>query len=172
MTEDDKNRLVRVARELSALAQNDHMVNQFFTDTGKELNRAAEQLLEISGRGLGGPTIYDARSGVARLDATVVARAFEVMLPAHAAELALIHNEHKSYYRTVKETLEDDDLGKTVDELNDFVTAVERQKAIETNELWELRWYPDTPVGFCRKRAASLPALAAWLQNHGLAFGS
>jgi hypothetical protein len=107
-----------------------------------------------------------------RLDATVVARAFEVMLPAHAAGLSLTHNEHKNVYQTVAEALEHERPGKECDELYDFVTAVERQKAIETNEMWELHWYPNTPVGFNRIRAASLPALGAWLQNHGLAFGS
>lgn len=107
-----------------------------------------------------------------RLDATTVARAFEVMLPAHKCGLFITHNEHKDYYRTVAETLEEDRPGENTDELNNFVTAVERQKAIETDEMWTLTWYPDTPIGSYRIRAASLPALGAWLQNHGLAFGS
>lgn len=106
-----------------------------------------------------------------RFDATTVARAFEVMLPAHKCGLFITHNEHKDYYKTVAETLEDEVIGETCDELNNFVTAVERQKAIETDEMWTLQWYPETPIGSHRIRAASLPALGAWLQNHGLAFG-
>jgi hypothetical protein len=106
-----------------------------------------------------------------RLDATVVARAFEVMLPAHVGSLTLTHNEHKNYYKTVKDTLEEDDANDEKSRYYDFVTDVERQKAIETDELWVLHWYPLSPVGFNNICAASLPALAAWLQNHGLAFG-
>ena len=102
-----------------------------------------------------------------RLDASTVARAFEVMLPAHKCGLFITHNEHKDYYRTVAQEIEDDNSRHY-----DWVSPVEMQKAVETDEMWVLQWYPNTPIGFNCIAAASLPALAQWLQDNGLAFGS
>lgn len=106
------------------------------------------------------------------LDAVAVARAFEVMLPPHKASLTLQHNDHKNYYKTVKDLVEDDEADDPKTRFYNFVSPIERQKAIETDELWSLQWYPDTPIGSHIKHAASLPALAQWLQDQGLAFGS
>lgn len=103
------------------------------------------------------------------LSAVTVARAFEVMLPAHKASLTLTHNEHKNYYETVAQTIKDDEEH---DIHHDWVSPVEMQKAIETDEMWVLQWYPETPIGSHSIAAASLPALAAWLEDNGLAFGS
>lgn len=76
--------------------------------------------------------------------------------PRHAASLHLTHNDHKSYYQTVAESIEQGDHGYKDD---DWVSAEQRQKAIDTNECWTLQWYPDTPVGFCLMSAADLDAL-------------
>lgn len=65
-------------------------------------------------------------------------------LPKHEGELILSHNEHKSNYQTVKQEIEEDLV-----QVNDrWISEEEKQKAIETNELWCLQWYPHTPVGF------------------------
>lgn len=65
-------------------------------------------------------------------------------LPSHKAGLYLTHNQHKDYYEKIEDHLQeypgfDDD---------NFVSAEDRQKCIDTDELWELQWYPETPVGF------------------------
>ena len=99
-----------------------------------------------------------------RLDATVVARAFEVMLPAHT-KVSLYHNPHGA--SSIDKWCE---LARV-----DFVSPVEQQKAYATGELWSLDWddhRPATQGRMIRLAAASLPALAAWLQDNGLAFGS
>jgi len=102
----------------------------------------------------------------AALSAALVARAFSVMLPKHAASLTLEHNDHKSYYQTVEQHIAD--LGREPD----WVSPVERQKALATGELWTLHWYPETPIGSHRICAASLDAIAQWLEDNGMAFGS
>jgi len=76
--------------------------------------------------------------------------------PAHEASLSLTHNEHKSYYRTVAQSVADEDFGYV-----DWVSEEQKQKAIETNECWTLQWYPHTPVGFCILSAADLDVLLA-----------
>jgi hypothetical protein len=75
--------------------------------------------------------------------------------PKHKASMHLMHNEHLSYYRTVKESIEDEDHGYK----DDWVSEEQKQKAIETNECWILQWYPETPVGFCILAAADLDVL-------------
>lgn len=47
----------------------------------------------------------------------------------------------------------------------DYVSAEERDAAIRKNSCWELQWYPDTPNGFNRIKASSLPALFAYLRD-------
>ena len=72
-------------------------------------------------------------------------------LPAHKASLSITHNPHLDLYQTVAEYIEDNH--------NDFVSDEEYEESVMTGELWELRWYPETPVGFCTLMASSLPAL-------------
>ena len=81
-----------------------------------------------------------------------------MQFPRHEASLHLTHNEHKSYYRTVKEAIDDNDHGYREEA---WISEEEMQKAIETNDCWTLQWYPHTPVGFCILSAHSLDKLLA-----------
>lgn len=87
-------------------------------------------------------------------------------LPRHIA-LSIWHNEHAGNYQTVAEYIGmwserysahdqrfDDD---------EWVSPAEKQRAIDTNELWECRWNPHTPVGSCVLCASTLNALLAAL---------
>lgn len=76
--------------------------------------------------------------------------------PKHEASLHLTHNEHKGYYQTVQQCIEDGSYGYTEE---CWVSPEQRQKAIDTNDCWVLQWYPDTPVGFCILAAADLDEL-------------
>lgn len=75
--------------------------------------------------------------------------------PKHEASLTLTHNEHKSYYRTVAESVADEDHGYK----DCWVSEEQKQKAVALNECWTLQWYPDTPNGFCLLSAADLDVL-------------
>lgn len=70
--------------------------------------------------------------------------------PKHKCGLFLTHNEHKDYYQTVVQRLETSEP--------DFVDD-DKQKCIETDELWELQWYPNTPIGFYHIGAPTLERL-------------
>ena len=66
-------------------------------------------------------------------------------LPPHEAGLYLTHNANRGCYRTVAEELQ------VIDHLNDddvWGSTEAKQRAIDTNEMWQLQWYPNTPVGF------------------------
>lgn len=64
------------------------------------------------------------------------------MFPVHKCSLHLIHNQHKDYYETCEKYLKD-----SRDDMEDWKNEECRKRAIETNELWELTWYPTTPIG-------------------------
>ena len=71
--------------------------------------------------------------------------------PRHECGLFLTHNECKDYYETVEEWLKDEH-----NEEHAYWPDGEWEKAIETNEIWVLQWYPDTPVGFHCVAASTL----------------
>ena len=85
-----------------------------------------------------------------------LAEKFAAALPAHKASLTLRHNEHLGVYQTVAQEIDGnpDYYGE-----EEWVSAEQRAKAIETNEIWTLHWYPNTPVGFNVLHAADLSAL-------------
>ena len=75
-------------------------------------------------------------------------------LPRHDCTLSLIHNQHKSYFQTVEESIKAGDFGYDV-----WVNDEQRDLAVKMNECWIIQWYPDSPVGFCTLSAYSLEVL-------------
>lgn len=63
-----------------------------------------------------------------------------LQLPAHKCSLSILHNLHKDNY----ETVEDYTTGPCCALWkNDEAKA----RAIATDEIWEIQWFPHTPVG-------------------------
>jgi hypothetical protein len=87
-------------------------------------------------------------------DSVDIVTAFARLLPQHVATLHLKHNQHKNYYESAEEYLRDRNLTD-----NDFAAQGERERCIAQDSIWELQWYPSTPVGFNLIIAASLEAL-------------
>lgn len=120
--------------------------------------------------------IAEARAKIAKLrpppapglSAASVARAFEVMLPATPNRaLFLVRNPHlPGGALSVAEYL------RLLTHKPEFTGSLEQQKAEATNELWILESRPVNAAGYIFVAAATLPALAMWLQANGLAFGS
>jgi hypothetical protein len=84
-------------------------------------------------------------------------------LPKHAAALFLTHNDHKSVYESVE-----DHFGHLDD--GGWVSPEERLKAIELDSVWELQWYPDTPIGSYYVAASSLEAIQKHMMENGNAY--
>jgi len=80
---------------------------------------------------------------------------FSALLPKYACSMSITHNDHLGVYETVAQQVSD---GSWVTR-SDFVSDAECERAIETNELWAIQWYPDTPVGFYKRFASTLEAL-------------
>ncbi len=79
-------------------------------------------------------------------------------LPRHDCGLYLTHNEHRDYYQSVEEWVDEH-------EGYDFKDTDSKAKAIETDEVWTLHWYPDTPIGFYSIAAPTLDELLEYAQE-------
>lgn len=66
----------------------------------------------------------------------------EEIFPKHEASLHLTHNQHKAYYETVESAIE----SGTYRDVK-WVSPEQRQKSIESDSVWEIQWYPNTPIG-------------------------
>jgi hypothetical protein len=77
--------------------------------------------------------------------------------PKHKASLHITHNVHKTYYETMEEALAEmpDGYHSTYDR-DEFPDEAEIEKAIKTDSVWTIQWYPNSPVGFNRVHAATL----------------
>lgn len=74
-----------------------------------------------------------------------------MQFPEHKCGLYLTHNHHKDYY-----TLAEIYLDYSKIDNDDFATPTSKQRCIETDQIWELQWYPNTPIGFNKVWGATL----------------
>ena len=78
-------------------------------------------------------------------------------LPKHAAGLYLEHNTHKSIYQSTENYCAD------ITEL--WVSEDERLKAIATDSVWTLQWWPNTPNHSWKINASTLDALSEYFKK-------
>lgn len=69
-------------------------------------------------------------------------------LPKHVT-LTIEHNPHASDYATAAQWLENNYA-------RDFADVLDADEIKRTNEVWVVRWYPNTPVGFQCVAASTL----------------
>lgn len=62
-----------------------------------------------------------------------------IKLPIYSISLHIEHNTHKVYYETLPEYIRTNNI--------EFDNKEEYDKSIELDSLWEITWYPDTPIG-------------------------
>lgn len=86
----------------------------------------------------------------------------KIKFPEHKAGLTLNHNQHKNVYETVEEY-----INKNSQYYDDesWATPTSKKRAIETDELWELHWYPNTPIGFNTAFGAALEEVLNYVNN-------
>lgn len=74
-------------------------------------------------------------------------------------------SQHKSYYETAKQVIEEWEADKNVGPCLDFETPAHRQRAIDTNTIFYLQWYRRTPVSFDSYAAPTMEELASWVMS-------
>ena len=67
----------------------------------------------------------------------------EIIWPEHKCSMTVTHNRHLDYYETVEEALSTGTFNP-----EDWPDAAELEKSKQTGDVWELQWYPHTPIGF------------------------
>lgn len=69
--------------------------------------------------------------------------------PKHLT-LHINHNDHESSYEKIEDYLKDRHI-KPED-----ILPEDREQIIRTNSIWEVQWYPRTPISFYYVAAATL----------------
>lgn len=86
-----------------------------------------------------------------------------IPFPEHKSGLSLEHDQHKNCYESIEsweQTLKACGNQDHADPVEfGWVSVEQRDKAIATDSVWCLQWYPDTPIGFCRLFACDLDVL-------------
>ena len=76
------------------------------------------------------------------------------LLNGEHTSIEIQFNQHKVYYRTIAEAIEDGSYDYAY-----WISEEEKYNAIAADSVWELTWYPDTPVGSHSILGASLKAV-------------
>ncbi len=82
-------------------------------------------------------------------------------LPKHKCSLSLTHNKHRDYYQTAAQAIAEQESYECPPNWKDYEA---KKRAIATDEIWELQWYPDTPIGsycICAPTLEEVLAMAA-----------
>ena len=79
-------------------------------------------------------------------------------LPEYKISLTIVHNEYKNWYYTIEQGIQE------IDE-NNWVSLEERDKALQTENIWNIQWYPDTPIGSYVYYASSLEVLLDYINK-------
>jgi hypothetical protein len=82
-------------------------------------------------------------------------------LPEHKCGLYLTHNEHRDFYESAEEYIYNRGFEA------EFISPEEMKKAIAEDSIWQLQWYPETPIGFHKICAASLEAIQEAIRARG-----
>lgn len=80
-------------------------------------------------------------------------------LSKHTCGLYLQHNACKDMYETVAQMLNSNE------NFYGWQNEKSKQKAVDTNEIWTLQWYPDTPIGCYAIAAPTLKELMDYLEK-------
>lgn len=73
------------------------------------------------------------------------------IFPPHKCGLYLTHNQHKDYHEPLERYLVDQGFDE-----DSWATEYSKAAALAADELWDLQWYPNTPIGFYRIIGATL----------------
>lgn len=98
----------------------------------------------------GGPYIPEVIASERESRAREEGRAEALQLPRHACGLHINHNQHKDYYESAE------DFANRDYNANCWIDEEQKARAIAADSIWEVQWYPDTPVGCFKVCAPTL----------------
>jgi len=83
-------------------------------------------------------------------------------LPRHKCGLTLEHNNHRNVYQTARKWWAEESERDPDNPPYDWESDEARERALATDEVWTLHWYPRTPIGFFCIAAPTLDELLAY----------
>ncbi len=84
------------------------------------------------------------------------------LLDGEFSSLSLSFNDMCSMnYMSVRQFVEEDYIEHIT-----WISDAEKERAMETNSMWTLYWYPNTPVGFYSISASALEPLFKYLDEN------
>ena len=86
------------------------------------------------------------------------------LLHGKFTSLTLSLNDDSTNYRSAQEAIENDEAREENVRWHSFRSPEERQECIDTNSIWVLHWYPDTPIGSYTLSAPTLLKLFDYLR--------
>jgi len=92
---------------------------------------------------------------------------FLKIIPKHEGSFSITHNSHKDTYETAEDYLNSLESFNGLFTDQDFCTKTSKEQIIKTNEIWECRWYPNTPVGFVNFYGATFGEIFNKLKENG-----
>jgi len=75
--------------------------------------------------------------------------------PKYDMSMQLTHNRHKNYYQTAEQAIASGDYDE-----GSWVSPEQKQKAIDTDQIWRLQWWQTAVTSFVL-HAADLDVLLA-----------
>lgn len=69
--------------------------------------------------------------------------------PEHKASMSIDHNEHIGFSRDIEDYVEEEHI------VDCFISDEDKQRCIELNEIWEIQWYPRTPLSYSMVAAST-----------------
>lgn len=85
-----------------------------------------------------------------------------IEFPKHLT-LTLLHDDHKNYYMTVQDAIDDKDY-----DIKDWISSSQLKKSLENDSVWSLQIYPRTLIGSYRYLAYDLDELLKFvMERHG-----
>ena len=88
-------------------------------------------------------------------------------IPEHYS-ITIDHNVHKKFYDTVEYMLDNskrDELDSTED-MYEFISEEDKQKCIDTNDMWTVTLYPKNAVGFYSVAGSNINELLEFAFNN------
>lgn len=80
------------------------------------------------------------------------------LFPEHKCGLVLEHNAHRGYYQSAEDWCKEQEE-RSEGGMYEWGSHEAKARAIATDEIWTLQWYPESPVSFKAAAAPTLPEL-------------
>lgn len=87
-----------------------------------------------------------------------------LLMRGEFSSMSISCNDHAVNYISASREIIENSFGRFDDK--NFTSPEEKQRCADTNTIWTLQWYPDTPVGFYVVHASTFEAIAAWVRKN------